>query len=127
MIKGVNKRAAAGVIAAAAFALVPGAAFAEPGSDQYCDPFGGCGHSGQTGGNNSHSGGSGKHLSAEQLQSIVSSLEANSFSAKQRAASLAGADAATVARFQDALKARQAAKVLEAAGLSALGPAVSHR
>ena len=123
----INKRAAASTLAVLVFALVPAAALAEPGSDQYCDPFGGCGNSGQTGGGNSNKGGSGKHLTSKQIEGIINNLESKSFSAKQRAAALAGADAATVAKYQEALKARQAAKVLEAAGLSALGPTVSHR
>jgi hypothetical protein len=116
------------VLATLEFALVPAAAVAEPGSNQYCDPFGGCGGTsgGQSGGGHSGNGGGAKEQpNPQQIARIIQVLQSNSLTQKQRAADLAGADAATIARYKDALQARQAAKVLEAAGLSALSITVS--
>jgi len=120
------------VLAALAFALVPAAALAEPGSNQYCDPFGGCGgtsggHSGGGHGGGGHGGGGRiqAKVDPQQTAQIISVLQSLSLNEKQRAAAVAGADAATVARYKDALQARQAQKVLEAAGLSALSITVS--
>ena len=122
-----RKKTAIALVAALALALVPASALAEPGSDQYCDPFGGCGTDpgGQTGGG---SKGKGKdQASPQQVAQIISVLESQSLNQKQRAAALAGADAAVVERYRAALRDRQAQKVLEAAGLSALRSTVSHR
>ncbi len=117
------------VLATLTFALIPAAAVAEPGSNQYCDPFGGCGGSsgGQSGGGQSGGGKGGGQPQVDPQQSaqIIRVLQSISLNEKQRAAALAGADAATVARYKDALQARQAQKVLEAAGLSALSITVS--
>ena len=126
-----RKKTAVAALATLAFALVPASALAEPGSDQYCDPFGGCGTDGggQTGGGHSGKGGKGgggSQSNPNEIARIITVLESNSLTAKQRAASLASADAATVARYRQALRDRQAQKVLEAAGLSALRSTVSH-
>lgn len=123
-----KKRTAAVALATLAFSLVPASAIAEPGSDQYCDPFGGCGTDpgGQTGGGKGGRGGQGS-TSPRAIAQIVDILESKALSQKERAAALAGADAATVARYRNALRVRQAQKVLEAAGLSALRTTVSHR
>ncbi len=124
-----RKKTAVAAMATLALALVPAAAFAEPGSDQYCDPFGGCGTDpgGQTGGGSNGKGGGKDKASPQQIAQIISVLESQSLNQKQRAAALAGADAAVVERYRIALRDRQAQKVLEAAGLSALRSTVSHR
>lgn len=114
----------------AAIALLPAAAFAASGEDQYCDPFEGCGGSGQTGKpkpgkgkpEGSRSGGAsgtgGGVLAQARTVEDYRRLQLDRLASE---ASRSDADPAAVEAYRNALKLRNARAVLEAAGLSSLG------
>jgi hypothetical protein len=118
----------AGIVAAA---LAPSVALADAGSDQYCDPFGGCQINGGGGaGGGAHTGAKpakgkagGQALTPEQQTYFAAAMQRDVVG-KLRAEinSLSpAAQAAVSAQFAKARRLNCAEKVLDAAGLSPIG------
>lgn len=119
---------------AVALALVPTAALAASGSDQYCDPFdptGGCatpvdpgdGGGGKPGGGNGGNGGSSRPQPPAPPQVIVrieKAARTGDTALIEKAVSTGLVDRKTVERLRRELRLRQARTVMEAAGLSSL-------
>ncbi|CAB4882313.1 MAG: hypothetical protein F2799_07810 [Actinobacteria bacterium] len=117
-----NLKKISAVLAVVALTASPAMALADPGGDQYCDPFGGCGVDPGAGGGGTKGHGK-KHPTAPNqavLNAIAGAMQAQSLSAAERAAMASGADAAAVAAWHKASKLARAGVVLDAAGLSAV-------
>jgi len=117
-----NLKKISALLCVVALTASPAMAVADPGGDQYCDPFGGCGVDPGPGGGGTKGHGK-KHPTAPDqkiLDAVTAAMQAQSLSAAQRAAMAAGADAAAVAAWRKASKLARAGVVLDAAGLSAV-------
>lgn len=121
------------LIVTAAVASVPAGALASSGEDQYCDPFDGCGATTKTHGHRGggHSGGGGRTSRDREALKAVLRGEAStrSFGAiklallAREAARPGGSPLADVA-YRRVMRLKAAMAVLDAAGLSSLGPTV---
>lgn len=107
-----------------ALASVPAAALAEAGSDQYCDPFGGCGGGGSSGGKGRQSIPHAPAISQRQAAQIEQVLNSLSAGQRQKVLSSAHGDVTVIRDYARNLRLADAMQVLNAAGLSAVGRAI---